>query len=125
MIPNRALLILSLILPAFAAPAAAQIAPTRTYPSVGAANPFLPDSRLPGPSPWQEVDHLRDRIDDAREAGLITRREARRLNRETRRIAARAWTYSRDGLSTSERTELQRRAQAVDGAIGVAATTGP
>ncbi|WP_114952330.1 hypothetical protein [Sphingosinicella terrae] len=123
MIRSHPLLILSFGLAAFAAPAAAQIAAPRTYPSVGAANPFLPDSRLPGPSLWQEVGHLRDRIDQAREAGLITRREARRLNRQTDRIAARSYTYGRDGLSASERTEIESRARAVESAIVQATTT--
>ena len=115
---------LLIALPLLCAPAAAQIVPPRTYPSVGVADPFLPDSRLPGPSPWQEVGHLRDRIGQARDAGLITRREARRLYRQTDRIAARSYTYGRDGLSSSERTEIESRARAVDSALAQAATDG-
>ena len=117
------LLILSLALLGLSAPAAAQIAAPRTYPSVGASDPFLPDSRLPGPAAWQEVGHLRDRIGRAREAGLISRREARRLYRQTNRLAARSRTYGRDGLSSSEQAEIRERALAVESAISQAAVT--
>ena len=122
--PRRALVASLIALPLLPAPAAAQFVPRPSYPPVAAADPFLPDSRAPGPAIWQEVDFLHARIDRARDAGLITRREARRLNREAHRIADRAWTYGRDGLSSSEREELQSRTRAVDSAILVAAATG-
>lgn len=100
-----------------AGPAAGQIAEPHRYPPVGIADPFLPDSRLPGPGVWRDTEYLHDRIDRAREAGLITRREARRLNREVSRIRASGYRYERDGLSRSEQAELQARTQAVSAAI--------
>lgn len=100
-----------------AAPAAAQIVGKPDYGPVGRFNPFLPDSRPPGPSPAAEVRHLRERIGDAREAGLISAREARRLDREARLIGRLAWRYGRDGLSDPERSEIERRARVVQARI--------
>ena len=123
MIPRRALVASLVALPALSTPAGAQFVPRPNYPPVAAADPFLPDSRLPGPGVWQEVGFLHARIDRAREAGLISRREARRLSRQADRIADRAFIYGRDGLSSSERVELESRARAVDSAIAPAAAT--
>lgn len=102
---------------AAAAPAEAQIVGERSYAPVPARNPFLPDSRLPGPSVWDEVEDIRGDIRRAREAGWLTPREARRLDREARRIAAAAARYSHDGLSDSERSELRSRGEAVRSVI--------
>ena len=120
---TRAFAILPLAVLGLSAPAAAQIVGTRSYPAVGLADPFLPDSRLPGPSARQEAGQLRDRIGRAREAGLITRREARRLHRQADRIAGRAHIYGRDGLSSSEQAEIRARALAVESALSQAAVT--
>ena len=124
MIPRRALFFSLIALLALPAPAGAQFVPRHTYPPVATADPFLPDSRLPGPGVWREVGFLHDRIDRARDAGLITRREARRFSRQANRIADRAFTYGRDGLSSSEQAELQSRTRAVESAISQAAVTG-
>jgi hypothetical protein len=123
MIPRRSLFLSSIACLAVSAPAGAQFVGRPTYAPVAVANPFLPDSRLPGPGVWREVDFLHDRIDRARDSGLISRREARRLSRETNRIAYRAFTYERDGLSSSEQAELTSRARAVESAISQAAVT--
>jgi hypothetical protein len=123
MIPRRVLVASLILLPALAAPAGAQFVPRHTYPPVATADPFLPDSRLPGPGVWGNVGFLHDRIDRARDAGLLSRREARRLSRQANRIADRAFTYSRDGLSSSEQVELQSRTRAVESAISQAAVT--
>jgi len=100
-----------------AAPAAGQIAGRRDYGPVAPANPFLPDSRPPAPSPGREVEDLRGRIAAARESGDIGRREARRLDREARLIGRLAARYGRDGLSAPERGEIATRAAAVRGEI--------
>jgi hypothetical protein len=99
-----------LALLAFAAvPAGAQIAGRHDYGPVPVSSPFLPDSRLPGPGIGREVSDLQDRIDDARESGALSRGEAHRLGREARAIGRLANLYGRDGLSPSERAELENR----------------
>lgn len=72
-------------------------------------DPFLGDGRVPGPAAGRELRDTRRRIDRARESGALTRREARALKREARRIEAAAVRYGRDGLSDSERRELEVR----------------
>jgi hypothetical protein len=99
-----------LLILALAAPAAAQIAPRRDYDDVPAANPFLPDSRLPGPGIGREVRDIKGRIHRARDSGALSRGEARRLEREARALDRLARHYGRDGLSASERAELDNRA---------------
>jgi hypothetical protein len=100
-----------------AAPAGAQIAGKRDYGPVAASSPFLPDSRLPGPGIGREVRDLEGRIDRARESGALPRGEARRLEREARAIGRLASRYGRDGLSASERAELENRANYLRDAI--------
>jgi hypothetical protein len=107
-----------LALTAAAAPAAAQIAGKREYGPVPASSPFLPDSRLPGPGIGREVRDLEGRIDRARESGALSRGEARRLDREARAIGRLADRYGRDGLSPSERAELENRSNYLRDAIG-------
>ncbi|HEU0098483.1 MAG TPA: hypothetical protein VFQ67_06875 [Allosphingosinicella sp.] len=101
---------LTLLAATTSAPAAAQIVGKRDYGPVPAASPFLPDSRLPGPSIGREVRDLKGRIDRARESGALPAGEARRLEREARAIGRLARLYGRDGLSPSERAELDARA---------------
>ncbi len=101
-----------------AIPAQAQIAGHRDYGPSPIAGHFLPDSRLPGAGMGREVARLRDRIERARETGLISRREARRLDREVRLIGGIARRYARDGVSPSERRELESRSRIVESAIG-------
>ena len=92
-----------------ASPAAAQIAGRHDYEPVPIANPFLGDSSLPGPGIGREMRDVRGKIHDARESGLISGREARQLRREARAIERLAHAYGRDGLSQSERRELETR----------------
>ena len=96
-----------------AAPAGAQIVGRHDYGPSGASDPFLGNGSLPGPSIGQELRDLRGRIEHARDSGLITRREARQLRREANRIAIRANVYGSDGLSASERRELETSAFAL------------
>ena len=116
----RATAFLACLMLAAATPTSAQIAGNHRYDPVPAGSPFLPDSRLAGPGIGREVARLRQRIDRARDAGLISRREARQLDREARLIRAMAWRWSRDGLSVPERRELEGRSRALEGAIGSA-----
>lgn len=101
----------ALALLAFAAtvPAGAQIAGKRDYGPVPVSSPFLPDSRLPGPGIGREVRDLKGRIENARDSGALSKGEARRLEREASAIGRLARRYGRDGLSPSERAELEAR----------------
>lgn len=93
------------------APAAAQIVGRPVYEPVARAEPFLPDSSSPAPPLGRELRQIRHGIDRAREAGLISSREARQLRREARMIGRLGHRYSHGGLSDSERRELQTRTQ--------------
>jgi hypothetical protein len=123
MIRSHPLIALALAFPALAVPAGAQIVGSPVYPSVSRPNPFLPDSRLPSAGPWEQSRHLRQRIDRAREAGLITRREARQLRRGANVVASHGFAYGLDGFSNSELVELESRMRAIESAIVVAATS--
>lgn len=101
-----------------ASPATAQIAGKRDYGPVATANPFLPDSRLPGPPLGKELRDIDGRIDRARDSGRLSPREARRLERETRAVGRLARFYGRDGISPSERSELEARAAYLRDAVG-------
>ena len=101
-----------------AAPAAAQIVGTPAYDPVPPPARFLPDSRLDGPGIGAELRHVRRGIEQARESGLISRREARQLRREARLIGALAHRYASDGLSAAEQGELELRARHLRSAIG-------
>lgn len=116
----HSLFIPSLLAAIVASPLHAQIAGRNDYGPSPASTPFLPDSRLSGAGIGREVAHLRGRIEQAREAGTISRREARRLDREARLIGSVARRYARDGLSSSERSELASRSRVVEEAIGSA-----
>ena len=104
------LALLSLLLIPLASPAAAQIAGKHDYGPVPTASPFLPDSRLPAPPVGKDLRDIERRIDRAREGGRLSPREARRLDREARALDRLAGRYGRDGLSPSERAELEARA---------------
>ena len=117
--PMRRPLILISVLVAFAtaAPADAQIVGRRTYDAVPPVNRFLPDSRLPGAGIGRQLTDVRDRIERARDNGWLSRREARRLDREARLIGLLAHRYGRDGLSSSERAELESRTSSLRDAV--------
>lgn len=97
-------------------------------PLVGAQAQYMPrtpppSERLPaivdrgtqpaGPSVGSELDDLRGRIDARREAGTLSKQEARALRREARQIATLTERYDRDGLSDSERREIDMRTHAL------------
>ncbi len=114
----RAFIALPLLALSSAAALEAQIVGSRDYGPMPVASPFLPDSHPPGAGIGREVAHLRGRIERARDAGLVSRREARRLDREARLIRSIARRYARDGMSSTERRELDSRTRILDGAIG-------
>ena len=93
-------------------------APTGRLP--GIAEPAPGTTRLPGmiqfrhteadPFVERELREAREDIERRRDNGELTRREARRLRREARLVARLAYRYGHDGLSGSERRELELRA---------------
>jgi hypothetical protein len=91
-------------------PAAAQIVGPRPASDYRPPDPFIGDSRLPGPSAGREVHNIRKHVDRAKESGRISKREARQLNREARLIRRLERRYASDGLSASEKRELEARA---------------
>ena len=91
-------------------PAAAQIVGPRPPSDYRPPDPFIGDSRLPGPSAGREVRDIRKRVHRAKESGKISKREARQLDREARLIRRLERHYASDGLSESERRELEARA---------------
>lgn len=92
---------------AIATPAAAQI----RDPVGSKAGWPVPRPALPGVA--RELHQVDRSIRDARDADKLSRKEARQLRRESRRIAALEDRYARDGLSESERAALQARIEAL------------
>jgi hypothetical protein len=107
-----------------AAPGAAQIAGRVDYGPVGIADPLITDGRLPGPAIGRELGHIREEISQAREAGLLSRREARQFRREASRIGHLAERYAGNGLSQAEQQELTHRALALRGLVNRPAAKG-
>lgn len=103
---------------AFTAPALAQIAGKRDYGPVPASGPFLEDSRLPGPGIGKQLRDIDKRIENARESGRLSGRDARRLEREARAVGRLARTYGQGGLSPSERAELEARTNYLRDSVG-------
>ena len=101
-----------------AAPVGAQIAGKRDYGRIPVASPFLEDSRLPGPRVGRQLLEIDKRIERARASGRLSGREARRLEREARAIGRLARLYARDGLSPSERAELENRTHYLRDSVG-------
>jgi len=56
-----------------------------------------------------QIRQLEERIDDLRDSGQISRREARDMRRNARAIGHSWWVYGSDGLSDFEADELQSR----------------
>ncbi len=100
----RLLLIAAFVI---ATPAAAQI----RDPAGSNAGWPAPRPTLPGVA--RELHQVDRSIRDARDAEKLSRKEARELRRESRRIAALEDRYARDGLSESERAGLQARIAAL------------
>lgn len=65
----------------------------------------------------REVRDIRDQIRDGREAGQLSRSQARALRREGRRIEAASDRFGRDGYSEAELMMLRSRTEALRGAM--------
>lgn len=104
-----------------AAPASAQLSrATRAYS--GSTQPIRGDIRLPAPvnptversaSVSREVRDIRGDIRVGREAGQLSRSEARALRGEGRRIERASRRYARDGYSDAEIAMLRSRTEAL------------
>jgi hypothetical protein len=99
-----------------AAPAGARIAGNHPPRDVAPSNPFPEPQRL-GPGLGRDVRDIRQRVEDAHDNGVISKREARQLKREARLIGRLERRYGRDGLSMSERKELEARARYLRDAV--------
>jgi hypothetical protein len=111
---RRPVVFAALLLAWSIAPAAAGIVEGHVHrPAEPRRDLLLPDSSLPGPGVGREVRDARKRIERARDSGRISNREARRMRREARAIERLAYVYGRDGLSSSERRELEMRSRAL------------
>ncbi len=108
---------------------------------LGTANAqFVPRSppsgdRMPGivdrgttpaqPTIGRELLKSRNQIRQGQKDGDLSKREARALRREARQIDALADRYSADGLSDSERRELDMRVRALQSLTAAQRTTKP
>ena len=104
---------------AVAAPAKADIAPGRSPDPVRKRDPFIGNGRVQPPPVYKDVADIRDRIEAGRRSGEISRRDARRLDRQARGIGSLARVYRTHGLSESEARELQARANYLRDAVNL------
>ncbi|MDV3457199.1 hypothetical protein RZN05_09415 [Sphingomonas sp. HF-S4] len=119
------------VLVVFAAPASAQI--SGSMRGLSGSPSFRGDilADVPGDAArtqrvaiGRELGGLRDDIHDAREAGQLSRREARALRREGLRIEAVSSRYARGGYSDAETAMLRGRTEALRSAIAAKRTQG-
>ena len=109
---------LALLVPlALAAPAHAQFVGKHDYGPAGLSNPFIGDSRQPGPGIGRELRNVRHQIHAARESGALSGREAHQLRREANAIEHLAARYADDGLSRAEQDELENRTRYLTDAV--------
>jgi hypothetical protein len=127
----RLLAVGTVLLMLAAAPASAQIAGSMRGPSGSPSirGDILAD--VPGDAErtrrvaiGRELGGLREDIRDARDAGQLSRREARALRREGFRIEASSARYARDGTSDAEAAMLRGRTEALRSAIAAKRTQG-
>ena len=79
-------------------------------PDTGYRVPEIKAPPRPGPvTYYRELERARHDIDRRRDRGEISRKEAKHLRREAARIDWMARSYRRDGLTESERNELDLR----------------
>jgi hypothetical protein len=114
------ILILALAVAATATPAAGQIVGRNDYGHVARDDPFVGDSSLGAPGAGREARDIRRDIRAGRESGQLSRREARHLRREAKRIGLSARRYRQGGLSIGESRELQLRVLALRGRVSAA-----
>jgi hypothetical protein len=102
---------------ALVAPAGAQFVEPHNYGPVSAPNPFIGTSRQRGPGVGRELHNIRERIHAEREAGLLSKPEARRLRREANAIEEQAELSAQQGTSQSAQDELETRTHYLSDAV--------
>ena len=102
----------------------AQFAPTGRPPVERPLNPIAAGGRMQAPATWREVRDIRDRIDKARSTGALSRREARRADREALQTGELAARYSVGGLSAAEARELEVRTRVLRETVDARRTQG-
>jgi hypothetical protein len=95
------------------AAASGPIAPRAPQPKLGGV--AYDPSR--GPGFGSQSEKVRDKIEDGRESGQLSRREARQLRREARQIRRLSVRYAHGGWSEGERRELQARIDYLNGMV--------
>ncbi len=97
----------------FLAPLGAQAQFMPRAPTGSDRMPGITDmgTRPAGSTFGHDLRETRERISRGRDDGALSKREARGLRREASQISSLAERYGRDGLSDSERRELEMRAQ--------------
>ena len=96
-------------------------------PHPGAFNPAANSARIDENSAaiGREVRETESRIDRQRDAGTLSRRDARKARRANSLIASMARQYGSDGTMTdSERRELEIRSRDLQTQVDLAALTG-
>ncbi|WP_300974218.1 hypothetical protein [Sphingomonas sp. LHG3406-1] len=95
----------------------ALLAAAALYPaSTGIAGPPAPPVRvLPGwhPTTAPDLRALRREVEEGRQRGELSRREARELKREAREIGRLEERYAAGGLTAAEEAELRARVEVV------------
>ncbi len=72
----------------------------------------------PGVGP--QLRQIDDNIDDGRDSGQLTKREAKVLRRDNRQIGSMQARFGRDGLSADEMAELRTRAEVLREQVNLA-----
>jgi hypothetical protein len=109
----RALLPLALLIPAGAAAQNGWMPRTETVRVPGVVGLSVAD----GPPVLGDVRSIRGTIDRGRDNGALSRRDARDLDRQARRIGRLAERWGEDGLSASEASTLQSQALVLRGMV--------
>jgi len=89
--------------------APAQFAPVPRVPAPSSLPPFVAPVGPTQAGPWRDLHDVRERIARGRDAGQLSRREARGLRRQARYVDGLTGRYAADGLSDAERRELDVR----------------
>ena len=84
----------------------------------GWGRPSAPAALRTVPKVWRDGADLRERIDDGRRAGQLSRSEARQFKREARQTDQLRARYGGDGLSDAEAAELATRAALLRDDVG-------
>ena len=77
-----------------------------------------------GPSFGRQAQRVRERAEDGRETGQLSRRQARAARREARQIGRLSDRYAHGGYSEAEQRELQARIDYLNGMVSAQRSNG-